>query len=211
MPITENFKVEAKESGAMPKDTYEAQLIDVNVVIVDNYEKTGKEKNFEFLFAVLENGYRGRKLTLRFVPTTLYISKKGKNKLYDVLEGLQGRELTEEETAYMDAQYVGNLTGKVVRLVVEINEKKNNVIAGFLNSKGACEAFNEGEVEKLIREHEEAKAKWESEDKAKSGESEHHSQEINVDEVFGDKPTDEELNASIQAIGQEDGIPIIQG
>lgn len=167
MPITENFSI-PKEEGTkfevLPADIYQAELVDVNVEENPDYNDKSKiVKNFSFLFSILEEPNRGRWMTYRFVPTSLYIGKKGKNKLYNVVETLIGHELTLEEEATMDTNFINLLVGKQIRLGIKVKtegEKKTNIIETLYPVKTSLESFKDEEVEKMRSDYFDAQKKW---------------------------------------------------
>lgn len=168
MPIRENINVpkeEGKTFEVLPADVYQVELVDVNIEEVPNYDDKSKlDKTLSFLFAINEEGeYKGRWLTYRYVPLSLYIGSKGKNKLYNVIETLLGREMTMEEEATMDTQYIGGLIGNQIRLVVKIKEKgdkKSNIIESLLVVKSNLAPFTREEVSKMQADYQEAQKKW---------------------------------------------------
>lgn len=167
MPITENFaipKEEGKTYEVLPADIYQAQLIDVNVELNPDYnDKTKMVKNFSFLFAVIEEPNIGRWLTYRFVPTTLFIGRNGKNKLYQITEALMGRELTMEDENHFDANFVGGLVGEQIRLGVKVKvtgEKKTNIIDAVYPIKVTLNPMADIDQEKMREDYAEAQKKW---------------------------------------------------
>lgn len=106
---------EAKEYKPFPEDVYTVQLLDVNSKEVETYDsKEARKKDLslqavmetvmDFQFVLLEGrdgetDLRGRNIFQNFVPTYLYISSKGKNKLYQIVEALQGSSLSQKQEA----------------------------------------------------------------------------------------------------------------
>lgn len=138
--VNEDFTVEKKEGKSfepLPENIYQVELLDVNTEDRPTYDTRNKpdgekifEKVFNFQFTLLsgmDNGQslRGRNVWENFVPTYLYVSSKhGKNKLYEVIEGLLGRSLTAEEEANgISGKQINGLIGKQVRVGVK-NKKK---------------------------------------------------------------------------------------
>lgn len=139
--ITDNFKIEKKEGityDPVPDDIYQVELLDIEVKEQEKYkEPTKKEKVFSFQFTILDHEeLRGRNIWVNFVPTYLYISSKnGKNKLYQIVESILGRELTPEDEATMDAEKLNKLIGHQLRIFVETitkNDKKFNNVKKFM-------------------------------------------------------------------------------
>jgi len=167
MPITENFSIEqeeAKEFQPLKAGIYQAQLIDVNVELNPDYnDKSVMVKNFTFLFAVLEEPNVGRWITYRFIPTTLYVGKKGKNKLYKLVEALLGSELTEDQIKKFDAYFVGNLTGEQILLGLNTKisgENTINVIDAVYKIKAPLTPIADIDRKKMCEDYAEAQKKW---------------------------------------------------
>lgn len=146
--ITKDLKIGKKEQASfdpLPENMYQVQLVDVNSESRPTYETRNapeEEKVMEdvlnFEFAVLndtgeQETLRGRRVWINFVPTFLYVSSKnGKNKLYKIIESLIGDELTPEQEASMDKDFINNLVGKQCRLATENMVKGDKV---FTNVK----------------------------------------------------------------------------
>jgi hypothetical protein len=108
-------KEEGKEYKPFPEDVYAVELLDVNSKEVETYDSKQERKTdthlepvmetvLDFQFVLLEGrdgdtDLRGRNIFQNFVPTYLYISSKGKNKLYQITEALQGTPLTQKQEA----------------------------------------------------------------------------------------------------------------
>lgn len=108
-------KEEAKEYKPFPEDVYAVELLDVNSKEVETYDSKQERKTdvnlapvmetvLDFQFVLLEGrdgetDLRGRNIFQNFVPTYLYISSKGKNKLFQITEALQGESLTQKQEA----------------------------------------------------------------------------------------------------------------
>lgn len=130
-------KKQVTEYEVLPKNIYQVELLDVNLDRRPTYDtrlKPDSEKEYEtvlnFQFTLLSgtaNGkdLRGRNVWENFVPTYLYIGKKnGKNKLYNVVEGLLGRGLTmAEEAEGITSDTINSLIGKQVRIGIKHNVK----------------------------------------------------------------------------------------
>lgn len=130
-------KKQGTEYELLPENIYQAELLDVNLDRRPTYDtrlKPDSEKeyesvlNFQFtLLSGMSNGknLRGRNVWENFVPTYLYIGKKnGKNKLYNVVEGLLGRNLTmAEEAEGITSDTINSLIGKQVRIGIKHNIK----------------------------------------------------------------------------------------
>lgn len=123
--IDNNFQVNKEERKVyppLPKNIYQAELLDVS--LVDSKGKFSKpgDKNFNFQWVVLSGmdkgeSLRGRSIFDNFIPTSLYIGKKGKNKLFLIIEAFLGRELTaEEEAKGLSGFYINSLIGKQVKI-----------------------------------------------------------------------------------------------
>ena len=108
-------KEEAKEYKPFPEDVYAVELLDVNSKEVETYDSKQARKTdthlepvmetvLDFQFVLLEGKdgdteLRGRNIFQNFVPKYLYISAKGKNKLFQITEALQGSSLTQKQEA----------------------------------------------------------------------------------------------------------------
>jgi len=108
-------KEEAKEYKPFPEDVYAVELLDVNSKEVETYDsKEARKKDLsltpemetvlDFQFVLLEGmdggvELRGRNIFQNFVPSYLYISAKGKNKLFQITEALQGEPLSQKQEA----------------------------------------------------------------------------------------------------------------
>lgn len=149
-------KQEATEYKPFPEDMYSVELLDINSKEVETYDsKQARAKDvhleaemetvFDFQFVLLEGRdgeteLRGRNIFQNFVPSYLYISSKGKNKLFQVVEALQGQTLSPEQEAYgITGADLNALVGKQCR-VVTINktngDKTYSNIDKFLTAKG---------------------------------------------------------------------------
>ena len=116
--LNENMQLpreEAKEYKPLPEDVYAVELLDVNAKEVETYDSKQERKKddtlapkyetvLDFQFVLLEGrdgneDLRGRSIFMNFVPSYLYISAKGKNKLYQIVEALQGESLSPKQEA----------------------------------------------------------------------------------------------------------------
>lgn len=151
--LDNNIKIEKKEAKVyppIPKDVYQVELLDVNSTTKATYDSRNlpedqreMETVLEFQFTLLEGkmgeeNLRGRNLWDNFIPSYLYIGKKGKNKLYRVVEALIGRELTlKEEAEGISGKMLNDLIGRQCRLSVEPKtkgEKTYDIIIDFLKA-----------------------------------------------------------------------------
>ena len=138
--LNNDLKIEKKEITefkVIPKNIYQVELLDIKAEERPTYDTRNKEDsekiyetvlNFQFVLLAGKDGddnLRGRNVWANFVPTSLYISNKnGKNMLYKIVEGLIGRELTQEEEANgLTGEKLNSLIGRQCRLSVEVNEK----------------------------------------------------------------------------------------
>lgn len=108
-------KEEAKEYKPFPEDVYAVELLDVNSKEVETYDSKKEratdvtlapvmETVLDFQFVLLEGRdgdteLRGRNIFQNFVPSYLYVSSKGKNKLFQITEALQGEPLSQKQEA----------------------------------------------------------------------------------------------------------------
>ena len=135
-----NITVEKREGGEyepIPDDVYTVQLIDINSEKRPTYDTRNKpdgEKEYElvfnFLFGLLDGmddtgkELRGRRLIQNFVPSYLYVSGKGKNKLYQIVEALQRQTVSPEQEAHgITGSDLNNLIGEQCRVGTKTEEK----------------------------------------------------------------------------------------
>jgi hypothetical protein len=121
-------KKEATEYTPIPEDIYTVELLDIISKTEETYDsKEARKKDvhlepemetvFDFQFVLLEGkdgdkDLRGRNLFQNYVPTYLYVSsKKGKNKLYQIIEALQGQTVSPEQEAF-------GISGKELNLLI---------------------------------------------------------------------------------------------
>lgn len=162
--INEDLKIEKRETAdyvPIPEDMYQIEVLDVNNEKTETYDSkmgnTDKKEYEQILnlqYVVLDEGeHRGRSVWDNFVPTYLYISKKnGKNKLYQILESLLGRELTQQEEAEgINSETINGLIGKQMRVAtknVVKGDKTYTKIETYYKSKGDVTPLTEEEKEK---------------------------------------------------------------
>jgi len=206
--IEKKFTVEKKEKmeyPPLPKDVYQVELLDITSeerATYDTKNKPEEEKIMEtvlkFQFTLLEGidrarnnqKLRGRSIWENFVPTYLYEGRKGKNKLYKITEALLGRELTPEDEATMDSDFLNSLIGSQIRVTVGHRESDGNVydqITDYLVANSRLKQLSKEEIEK-------ASVKKDSETKSKVKEG----QVVSPDNANEIKEEDlDEINASI--------------
>lgn len=126
-------KIETENYSPLPEDMYIVELFDITAKQVESYDSKEARKvdgtltpimetNFDFHFVLLngeENGksLRGRSLYHNFIPSYLYIGKKGKNKLYEVIEALQKHDITIDQEAFgITGKDLNDLVGKQARV-----------------------------------------------------------------------------------------------
>lgn len=198
--IVDKFEIEkreAKEFKPFLEDMYEVELTDVNAEMRPTYDTRLKpeaeqelERILSFEFTLLDGteedeSLRGRKVWANFIPATLWIGSKGKNKLYDVVEGVLGHELTPEEEAKLDSDFVNGLVGKVCRGVTENTTKGDKTftnIVKYLATKGTAKALT-------------------TEEKAKKEDKE--PKESTVDENLDKINMDVEVDDVVEAFGKD--------
>lgn len=161
--LDESIKIErkqAQEFQPIPADMYQVELLSVDAVKKATYETRNApedQKKYEnvlnFQFTLLEGELRAvRSVWMNFVPTFLYISsKKGKNKLYKIIEALIGRELSPEEEATLDAKDLNALIGKQCRVLIEnktVGEKTYSNIANLVPAKSTLPPLTGEEKQK---------------------------------------------------------------
>jgi hypothetical protein len=126
-------KVEAENYTPLPDDVYTVELVDIVSEQRPTYdtrslpkEQQEMETVFNFLFGVLDSGedVRGRRLIQSFVPSYLYISNKGKNKLYQIVEALQGDTVSPDQEAFgISGKELNMLVGKQCRVGTKTEAK----------------------------------------------------------------------------------------
>lgn len=139
--IDSNMKIEKKETKsypALPENIYQVQLLDITSKEEETYDSKKDtstpavmETILSFQYTLLngtdakqekeeDKNLRGRNIWQNFVPTYLYVGKKGKNNLYKIVESLLGRELTQEEEAFgIDGEFMNKLIGKQCRVGIK--------------------------------------------------------------------------------------------
>lgn len=157
--LNESLKIEKREGGnfePLSENLYQVELLDIELQEKPSYKDHNVlEKVFSFQFTVLDKEFRGRNLWANFIPTYLYISaKNGKNKLYRIIEALNGKEITPEEEATLDNTYLNNLIGKQCKVMIEIKEsgdKKFNNILKFLKSESVPGLTPEEKIKSKVK------------------------------------------------------------
>jgi len=176
-------KEEAKEYKPFPEDVYAVELLDVNSKEVETYDSKKArvldlqlapimETVLDFQFVLLEGrdgetNLRGRNIFQNFVPSYLYISAKGKNKLFQITEALQGESLSQQQEAEgITGADLNSFIGKQCRVGTVNNTKGDKTYSNidkFLFAKGEFDALTTVEKEeakiKPKEETEEEKAK----------------------------------------------------
>lgn len=137
LSITKKDPIE-KEYKPLPEELFQVEFFDVSEsrnVTWDTKQLPPDQQEFETVlsaqFVVLEGEHRGRSVWVNYIPTNFFISKKyGKNKLYQIVEGLLGREITINDYAEMEKDavtYINNLIGKQCRVLLKTSiSKKGN-------------------------------------------------------------------------------------
>lgn len=163
-------KREGNEYPPLPKDVYQVELLDITSEEKPTYDTRNKEDNekeyetvFSFQFTLLEGtdnsqekdelrNLRVRNVWANFVPSYLYEGKKGKNKLYKIVEALQGEELSREQEAYgVDGLLLNSFIGTQCRISVEpkqSGDKSFDNITDYLKANTQLTALTAEEREK---------------------------------------------------------------
>ena len=159
---------EAKEYKPFPEDVYAVELLDVNSKEVETYDSKKArlldlnlapimETVLDFQFVLLEGrdgetDLRGRNIFQNFVPSYLYISAKGKNKLFQITEALQGVSLSQKQEAEgITGAELNAFIGKQCRVGTVNNTKGDKTYSNidkFLFAKGEYESLTVAEKEK---------------------------------------------------------------
>ncbi len=141
--LDNNFVAEKKEAESyapLPVDIYTVELLDIVAITgesIDSKEARKKdntlapveETTLKFQFVLLEGkdgdtDLRGRNLFQNFVPSYLYVSKKGKNKLYQIVEALQAQTVSPEQEAFgITGKELNSFIGKQCRVGTVNNTK----------------------------------------------------------------------------------------
>ena len=157
----ENFKIEKREKQAfdpIPDDKYCVELLDVKTDRRPTYDtrllpsdQQELETVLNFQFTILDAGeLRGRNLWANFVPAYLYIGKKGKNTLYQIIEALIGKELSQETEATLDFAKIKTLISNQVNVftsVVSKGDKNYNNIIKFMTCIARLPSLTDEEKE----------------------------------------------------------------
>lgn len=161
--LTENIQVQKKEGGnyePLPEDVYQVELLDITSEKRPTYDtrlKTESEKEYEtvfnFHFVILDHReLRGQLLWANFIPTYLYVGKKGKNKLYQILEAFVGHEMTQEEEARCDSAFLNSLISKQIKVFIEnkvSGDKKFNNIIKYMVAMDRLSPLSEAEKNQI--------------------------------------------------------------
>ena len=147
-----SFKVDFEENKSIdiPEDVYQVELLDIEMKEAVDKETKETYNVLSFQFVIVEEGkYRGYSLWRNWVPTTLYIGKKGKNALFQIIEAMIGRDLTTEEYHTMDSNKINSLVGFQCRVTTKKTEdgKYTNIVS-FLAKKASLKALTPAEKEK---------------------------------------------------------------
>jgi hypothetical protein len=149
-------KEESKEYPPVPEDIYQVELLDITSKWANKYKSEEKEKQFSFQFTILAGkdkdgqNLRGRNIWKNFVKTYLYEGPKGKNSLWQIIEAIIGHDLTREEEAKLDSDFLNSLIGKQCRVLIKnkTTEKATySNIENFLKANDKLEPLNEEEKE----------------------------------------------------------------
>jgi hypothetical protein len=137
----QNFPVETREAQTfdpIPENIYQVELLDVEMELRAKYKKPEeKENQLSFQFVILSgkdkegNSLRGRNIWFNFVPIYFYEGEKGKNKLFQVIEALLGRELTREEIATFETGKINKLITKQCRVFVKNTTKGDKIYSNI--------------------------------------------------------------------------------
>lgn len=170
--LDETFVVTKKEAGEytpIPEDIYTVELLDVtsrNEETYDSKQERAKDLSLapkmetvlDFQFVLLEGrdgdkDLRGRSMFQNYVPTYLYISqKKGKNKLYQIIEALQAQTVSPEQEAFgISGKEINGLIGKQCRIGTTnktVGDKTYTNIDKFLAAKDKYNALTQEEKDK---------------------------------------------------------------
>jgi len=202
--LDENMKVEKREKKEypnIPKDIYQAELLDITLKDAKGKYADKGEKNFAFQFTILKGRdesqekdenkeLRGRNLWDNFINTYLYIGKNGKNSLYKVVEAFLGRELTREEEAEgITGSMLNKFIGKQCRVSVEGKQSGKKVydnIVDYLKATEQLTPLTDEEKETATVNSKDGESK--SVDTSDQNDQAHKEDEINIEDLpFGDE------------------------
>ena len=189
--LNEDIKIVKKEKmeyPPIPKNIYQAEILDINLKDAKGKFAQPGEKNFSFQFTLLEGedkgkSLRGRNIWNNFVPTYLYIGKAGKNDLYRILEASLGRELEPAEEANFDKNFINNLIGQQLRIMVEpkrVGDRVFDNVTDYLTATSKLPSLTAEEKEKSKVKKKQEEVPDVNPNLAPVGEE----PEINLDEIF---------------------------
>jgi hypothetical protein len=166
------YAVELLDVNSKEVETYDskkARLLDLNLAPI-------METVLDFQFVLLEGrdgetDLRGRNIFQNFVPSYLYISAKGKNKLFQITEALQGESLSQKQEAEgITGAEINAFIGKQCRVGTVNNTKGDKTYSNidkFLFAKGEYDSLTVAEKEQATikpkQETAEEKAKKDAE------------------------------------------------
>lgn len=200
MPIDNDLKCEKKEGKEfppLPKDVYQVELLDITSEERPTYDTRNKEDNekeyetvLSFQFTLLEGidksqekeelkNLRTRNVWANFIPTYLYVGKKGKNKLYKIVEALQGEEISREQEANgIDGLFLNSFIGSQCRISVEPKKSDDKTFDNITDYLKA----NEQKTPLTAEEREKARVKKDDEKDNSELPSDENNQ-VNVDGI----------------------------
>ena len=159
-------KKESSDIKPIDDGIYTLELVDVDSVERPTYDTKNKpveeqkiEETFDFKFVILDEGeYRSRILFYNFVPSFLYINKKGeKNKLYKVIETFLKRDISrEEEATGITSDMINSLVGEQCQSVVKKDGEYSN-IENLVKTNNSLPSLTEEEKEKVFEVFEKIK------------------------------------------------------
>jgi len=163
--IEDKFGIEKKEKEeypVIPVDVYAVELIDASGEQVETYDskqspateaefETVYKFEFKFLEGVDDKGKTlvGTKIQKKFVPNYFWISAKGKNMLYQVVEAFKGSALTEEEVKMFNVSVLNSYVGKQIRVGIEHKQTAKGIycnINTFYASKFTPQTVQEAQT-----------------------------------------------------------------
>lgn len=129
----------------IPENIYSVELANYEMKQTPNYtDKTKMETTINFKFVVLNEEYRGRFLFRGYVQPYLFQSqKKGKNALWQITEGLLGREVLKTEENKLSSLL--NKQCKVFVTIKKTDTGEFNNIMKFMKADTLLPALTEEE------------------------------------------------------------------
>jgi hypothetical protein len=149
-------KEDKKEYPLLPKNIYQVECLDIQLKDATGQYAQAGDKNFAFQFTLLAGSdkgesLRGRNVWDNFVKTSLFIGKKGKSNIWQIIEAFIGRELTQEEVVQgVKGSMINSFIGKQIRIFIdhktsEKDGKIYNIITSYMPTEVTAPSLTEKE------------------------------------------------------------------